>query len=75
MRIAGVISANNKKFAVCYGKGIYPGMHCSKIRVAGKIYNIISCFAKEALTQGIMAAYLEVEKETDLPIGEAEIVE
>ena len=74
MRIAGVIPVNDREMVVCYGEGIYPGMHCSKIRVDGKTYDVISCFAKETLTQGIMAAYLEVEKGTDLPLGEVEIV-
>ena len=74
MRIDAIVPVKGRLMAVCSGKEIKPGFKCSKISANGTVFNVISCFAKETVIHGIMAAYLEFDVNEKPPVGKVEII-
>ena len=74
MRIVEVVKIGGKQMATCMGNDIQHGMKCSKIRIGGKTFDVLNCYAKETFTQGVMAAYLGFDIHDNIPTGEIEII-
>ena len=76
MLIRSELLLNGMRLAYCVGEDIPSDLKCRKIRIGGRLYDVIKASSSEAFCGKMNALiHLSLKDDEKMPIGKFEIVE